>query len=191
MMEKKYLTREACFALLKEYETPPHVVRHCIAVTVTALKIAGALNQQGHHLDLDLIQGAGLIHDIARVEEEHWVKGAEIALKMGYPREAHIIENHMFYDEFSDITRINETDIICLADRLVKEDQYVGLDQRIKYVIEKVRRQGKPDAEAHILERKKDAQRLIDQIEHLTGKSLDELMQEEEIIEKGLMQDGN
>jgi HD superfamily phosphodiesterase len=59
-------------ALLKQYNTPVHVIRHCVKVTETALKIGQALNEKGCGLDLGLIQGAGLIHDIARVEEKHW-----------------------------------------------------------------------------------------------------------------------
>lgn len=177
-MGNKHLTREECFALLEQYKTPPHVVRHCVAVTVSALKIAGALNQRGYHLDLDLIQAAGLIHDIARVEDKHWEKGAEIASGLGYQQEADIIEQHMFYDGFSDIKDINETDLVCLGDRIVKEDEYVGLDNRMEYIIQKAQRQGHSDAIERILEKKKDARRIIDQIEEVIGMSLDQLMEQ-------------
>lgn len=177
-MEKKHLTREECFALLEQHKTPPHVVRHCVAVTLTALKTARALNDCGYHLNLDLIQAAGLIHDIARVEDKHWEKGAEIAENLGYPEEAQIIKKHMFYDGFSDIEEVNETDLVCLGDRLVKEDKYVGLDERMDYIIQKARSQGNIEAEAKILERKKDAQRFIDQIEAAIGMPLDQLMEQ-------------
>ena len=53
-----------------------------------ALKIGKALNDRDFNLDLDLIQGAGLLHDIARVQDKHWEIGAEIAFRLGYYQEA-------------------------------------------------------------------------------------------------------
>lgn len=176
-MNHKHPTKTECLTLLEQYHTPPHVVRHCIAVTDTALKIANALNQKGYNLNLELIQGAGLIHDIARVEEQHWEVGSQIAKAHGYDQEAEIIKVHMFYPCFSDIDHINETDLVCLGDRLVKEDQYVGLDKRIDYVIAKVKAQGHGDAEKRILEKKKEARKLIDGIEQVIGQPLDQLME--------------
>ena len=38
---------------------------------------------------------------------------------------------------FSDFDKLDETDLVCLGDRLVKEDQYVGLNDRIDYIIHK------------------------------------------------------
>lgn len=178
-MEKQHPGRQACLQLLKEYGTPDHVIRHCVAVADTALKIGSALNKHGYHLDLDLIQAAGLIHDIARVEDEHWEKGSQLAADLGYEKEAAIIKVHMRYSPFSTIEHVNETDLVCLGDRLVKEDQYVGLDKRMEYIIEKVKRQGHFDAERRILEKKKEAQTLIDGIENAIGMTLDELMKGE------------
>ena len=83
---------------LRVYNTPPHVVRHCIAVTDAALKIANALNQHGYKLDLELIQGAGLLHDISRVKEKHWEVGARLVRNWGYVEEADINKNGPNYD---------------------------------------------------------------------------------------------
>ena len=83
---KKRLSREEGLKLLKEYGTPEHVVRHCIAVTDTAAAIGKALNKAGYHLDIELIQGAAIIHDIARVEDKHWEVGADIAKNLGRRR---------------------------------------------------------------------------------------------------------
>jgi putative nucleotidyltransferase with HDIG domain len=149
-MANNHPSREECLALLKEHQTPDHVIRHCIKVTDTALKIADALNQKGLSLDLGLIQGAGLIHDIARVEEKHWEIGAEIASELGYYQEAEIIRAHMFYNCNPNEDEINETDIICLSDRMVKEDEYVGLENRMHYIWIN---QGEPDAVKHISDR--------------------------------------
>ena len=73
------LTIEQGLKLLHEYGTPEHVIRHCQAVTDAALAIADELNRCGMDFNLEVIEGAGIIHDIARVEDEHWKKGAEYA----------------------------------------------------------------------------------------------------------------
>lgn len=173
----RHPTREECLTLLKKYKTPPHVVRHCIAVADVALCIGRALNEEGYSLDLRLIQGAALIHDIARVEDKHWDVGSQIAADLGYTQEAEIIQVHMHYTPAESVAEMSETDLVCLADRVVLEDQYVGLDRRMDYVIAKVKAQGHPDVEAHILKRKREAQRLIDDIEKTIKRTLDELIE--------------
>lgn len=173
-MANKHPSREECLALLKEYNTPDHVIRHCIMVAETALKIGKALNERGCSLDLGLIQGAALIHDIARVEDKHWEIGAEIASDLGYDQEADIINIHMFYNCDPSQEEIKEKDIICLADRMVKEDQYVGLDNRMKYILEKFKENH--EAVERISERIKDNKAMILKIEKLIGTSIDSLM---------------
>ena len=175
-MKQQHPCRQECLQLLKQYDTPNHVVRHCVAVADTAVAIGKALNNHGYHLDLDLIQAAGLIHDIARVEDEHWEKGYQLARDLGYKQEADIIKVHMRYTPFSAVEHVTETDLVCLGDRIVKEDQYVGLDRRMEYIIEKARKQGHFDAEKRILEKKKEAQSLINGIERTIGMTLDQLM---------------
>lgn len=167
-------SREECFALLKKYTTPDHVIKHCIMVTETALRIGSALNDKGCNLDLELIQGAGLIHDIARVEDNHWEVGAEIAAALGYDQEAEIIKIHMFYNCDPNQDEITEADIICLADRMVKEDQYVGLDNRMQYILDKFKEN--PDAVERISERIKDNKAMILRIERIIGTNIDSLM---------------
>ena len=66
-MKQQHPDRQECLRLLKEYGTPEHVIRHCMAVADTAVRIGRALNEHGYHLDLELIQAAALIYDIARV----------------------------------------------------------------------------------------------------------------------------
>lgn len=171
--------RQECLRLLHENKTPEHVIRHCRAVCDTAVKIGTAMNKHGYDFDLELVQAAGMLHDIERVEDEHWIKGGDLVERLGYPQEADIIRAHMFYT-FSPIEAFNETDLVCLGDRLVKEDKYVGLDKRIQYVIEKVeRRGGDSETRAAILEKKKQTAKLIAHIEEIIGMTLDQLMKGE------------
>lgn len=180
----KHPTRDECERLLSEYDTPQHVRGHCREVARTAYTIAKALNEKGFELDLELILAAGLLHDIARKEERHWDVGADLMEKLGYEEESKIIRAHMTYSPFSQIENVTETDMVCIGDRLVKEDSYVGIDARIEYIINKARRNGHPEAEPFILEKKKDTQRFMEQIKAVIGMSIDELMAENKKPEK-------
>ncbi len=171
----KRITEAECAALYEAYHTPPHVIAHCRAVSHTAWEIGRQMNLHGAHLDLDLIKGAGLAHDVARTSEKHGEIGAKMLEELGYPDEAAIVRVHMTYD-FHEFSQIDETDLVCLADRLVKEDCYVGLDARIDYILHKA-----PKAEAvqrRILEKKEQTRQLIKQIETLIGQTIDSLFAE-------------
>ena len=174
---KPAISERDCFQLLKEYRTPDHVIRHCVAVTSVSLAIAEALAAKGFSFDFDLIRGAGLIHDIARVEKKHWKAGAKIAARRGYAREAKIIREHMRHMIRSDPKRLTELDLVCLGDRLVLEDRYAGVDERMRYAAAKAK--GNRRVEKVIDGEKESIRALIQKIEAIVGMSM------EEIVRKG------
>ena len=169
--------RQACMQMLADYGTPAHVIGHCKAVAAVALKLAKALNARGFQLDEDLILASGLLHDMARVEDMHWEVAARYCEVRGMHQEAAIIRVHMTYDPFNDLEHLNETDLICLADRTVLEDRYAGIDRRIDYIIAKAERHGHPEHKPHILRKKAETKVLIGQIEDFLGTSMDALME--------------
>ena len=176
-VSKERLSEAKCLELLKEYQTPEHVVRHCRAVAKAAVKLAEALNKCGYDFDIDLIRGAALIHDIARVKDEHWIVGANIADKLGYHDEADIIRVHMTYTMNYDVEKLTEVDMVCFGDRVVKEDKYVGLEKRMQYVMDKVK--DRPEAIARIRQKTKETAVLFKAIEDKLGRTIDEVMEEE------------
>lgn len=169
---KKRITEEECNALFEKYRTPVHVIGHCRAVSDTAVVIGRKLNEHGLDLDIDLIKGAGLAHDVARVSDQHWEVGAKILEELGYTDEAAIVRVHMTYD-FHPFEKLNETDLVCLGDRLVKEDRYVGLDDRIEYIIHKAG--DVPERTARILAKKSETEKLMKKIEETIGQTIDSL----------------
>lgn len=171
----KRISREECEELYKEYGTPAHVIGHCRAVCHVALTIAEKMNENGANLDLALIEGAALAHDVARVEDDHGGVGAKILEARGYYDEAAIVRVHMRYD-LNGFDNLNETDMVCLGDRLVKEDKYVGLDERIQYILDKVPRKS-PEAREHILKTKDKTKALLDRIGEYIGQSVDSLFE--------------
>lgn len=179
MTTKAHPDRQECCRILQEYRTPTHVVGHCKAVAAVAYTLGRALNQRGypHQMDLDLILAAGLLHDMARVEERHWDVAADWCEEHGLMEEAKIIRVHMTYDPFNDPDHLNETDLVCLADRVVLEDRYTGIDLRMEYIVQKAIRQGHEGHVRHILRKKEEARQLIRGIEDKLGCTMDELME--------------
>lgn len=171
----KRISTEEIDKLYREWNTPEKVKAHCRAVSDVAVKLGRELNRCGYGLDIDLIRGAGLVHDVARTKERHDLIGYEILNDMGYRDEAEIVKVHMRYPKFNDVERLNECDMVCLADRLVKEDKYVGLDERFDYILEKAKDSQK--AVEQILKNKEEIRLLIDRIEKVIGISLDRLFE--------------
>ena len=131
---------------------------------------------EARSLDLDLTLAAGLLHDMARVEENHWDVAADFCLREGLPEEAKIIRVHMMYEFTTDAMHLTEADLVCIGDRVVLEDYYAGIDKRMEYIIAKAERQGNMAARPIILKKKEETKVLLRQIEDRIGMTLDELM---------------
>ena len=166
--------RDKCLELLKIYNTPAHIIRHCIAVSEIAIRIGKALNAKGYKLNLGLIEAAALLHDIARLEDNHGLKGALIAEKHGYREVAELIKLHMYYITDPYKEKFDEQDILCLADRMVKEDEYVGLEVRMQYVLDKFK--GDKEAIERITQRLEENRILKSRIEKIIDMKMDQLM---------------
>ncbi|CCO09209.1 HD domain-containing protein [Desulforamulus hydrothermalis] len=109
------------------------MVRHCRAVAEVAVKIARALDQAGYGLNIQLIQAAALLHDIARDKANHARAGAAYLREKGYPQVAGIVETHMdMPDPVMD--NVTEAAVVFLADKLVQEDRPVSLEQRFQHI---------------------------------------------------------
>ena len=171
---EKPLTKEEIQKLYTEFKTPEHVKRHCMGVSNTAARIAEALVAYGVDLDVELIKSTSIIHDAARIYDDHDLVISDKLDEMGHHIAADITRVHMHYKGLERKPDITETDIVCLADRLVKEDEYVGLDERMEYIINKFGRT--PEREQRIYAGKKKTQSFIDMVEEITGKSIDDIV---------------
>lgn len=168
------ITQEFALKLLEKNGTPNHVIRHCMAVASIGVILSEELNKFGFDLSVEVIGGAAMLHDIARVEEEHGEIGAGIVASHGFFNEAEIIKEHMHYPITDKMDNLKEIDIVCLADRMVKEDQYVGLEERMAYILAKWK--GDPKAEEKIRKRIVGQLILLKEIETLMGISIDDLI---------------
>jgi putative nucleotidyltransferase with HDIG domain len=68
-------TRQRCFEIIKEHHVPSHILRHSIAVAKLAVFLAKRLVEKNVAVDVELVERASLLHDIARVcdfKEPDW-----------------------------------------------------------------------------------------------------------------------
>ncbi len=174
-LTKPYPTYEDCCYLWEEYQTPPHVIRHCKAVSKTAVLLGQELNQNGCRLNISLLAVAGWLHDMLRLKEDHGVCAASELCRLGYDSVAEAVRVHMRYQLDPEKPEVTETDLLCFADRLVKEDQYVGLEERMEYIIEKSRQCGDPGAEERIRRSFQRTKVFQENIEKRIGKRIEDI----------------
>lgn len=172
---QKIITR--CEEILKENNTPKHVINHCKAVTNVSVKLANALIDAGFSLDVGIIASASMLHDIKRTDKDHAIVGAEL---LGSYSEldndvVDIVSEHMTHNFLTFNDGLTNLDIVCLADRMVKEDKYVGFEIRMKDILNRFR--DNEEAVKRIKERIKTTSILIGQIEKAIGTSIDTLIQ--------------
>ena len=79
---KKRITKEEINNLYKKWDTPSHVIAHCKAVADVAAKLASELNNHGYKLDIALVRGSALAHDVARIHENHAAVGSKIFMSL-------------------------------------------------------------------------------------------------------------
>lgn len=171
-----YITEEEQQALFREYRTPPHVQRHCNEVARVARILAETLNEHGYHLDVKEIYGAAMVHDVVRVMDRHDLEGAKILEARNHPKEADLVRRHMRYAPFHPVDALEEIDILCLADRTVKENRYVGIDERMDYLL---RKPGVTEEKRQGINRaRENTRQLIQQIESRIGISFRELFEQ-------------
>ena len=136
-------TREQCFELIRRYRMLPHIVRHSELVTNVALLIARKLNSRGQHLDIALVEAGALLHDITKTiciqtNENHAQTGGELLASLGYPAVANIVRQHICLDPgSSDPNAVTETELINYADKRVKHEEVVDIDERFRDVLDR------------------------------------------------------
>lgn len=158
---------EECRSILEIFQVPENIVSHCRKVAEVSAAIWRSLEPAGCELDACALRAAAMLHDIARQEKNHARAGAKILQEMGYGKIGSIIGSHTDI-EVDDQERIIESEILYLADKLVKEDKVISLNQRFNSSFDKYK--DSPEALSKIKNRRDAAYKIIKKIEAATGK---------------------
>ena len=174
--ENQYPSKEECMVLLDKYGTPERVKHHCIRVAQVAEVIAVELNRCGLNLDISLVVSSGYLHDIARVQSKHDRVGAEYLASIGLENIANITRNHTFHKIEHRGLDINEEDVLCIADRVVLEDQFVGPEKRMEYIISKAALKFGEEKRKDLEDGARRFVTYVQELEEFIGKKIAELL---------------
>lgn len=125
-------TEEECLELLSLLGASDRIVRHCLKVKEVAMGIARFVEG----VDLDLLESASLLHDLARGRSRHDALAHRFLRCLGLVEVAEVVLRHM---ELLDPGSSSwEQKILFLADKLVVEDELVGLEARLHRALSRV-----------------------------------------------------
>jgi uncharacterized protein len=62
-------TRKECFDIINKYHVPPNIVKHSLATAKLAVFLAEKLKEKDTAVDVELVERACLLHDVARICE--------------------------------------------------------------------------------------------------------------------------
>ncbi len=121
---------------------PPHIRKHCTTVAAVALYLTGSLNGGPAPLNRDLVEAGALLHDIAKgkcigTDEDHARLGGTMVRQWGYEAVAPIVEAHVFFDESLLHGPITESVLVNYADKRVRHDEIVTLEDRFADLMER------------------------------------------------------
>lgn len=152
---------------------PARIKAHCRQVATVAKRLAAALKAAGQAVDVDAVYAAALLHDIARLEKDHPAAGAHLLVQHGFARIAPAVAAHMTLAHRAG-DAIDTARIVYLADKLVSGDRVVGLTQRFSRAMHEYG--SDPDAAAAIDRRLNSARRIQAEVEKITGRSLEAII---------------
>lgn len=142
-------SEKRCMEFMDIYEMPPHIRDHSMMVERIAAIVAGALQETGVILSLEIVSAGALLHDIAKVlcldsGEDHSEKGREICIRNGMDEIAEIVGEHVRMRNHSPDGPITEKEIVYYADKRVNHDAIVSLEERLEYLLERYGRGVQP-----------------------------------------------
>lgn len=137
-----------CFQRMDQYGMLDHIRAHSCMVARVAGLIGNHLIRAGQEVSIPVLVAGALLHDIAKTaslhdETRHDRVGRDICLRHGYEEIADIVAEHVILQNGVPHDCCREKEIVYYADKRVRHDQVVSLDERLDYLLE---RYGKGDA---------------------------------------------
>ena len=141
-------TIDECARLMEQYKMLPNIRLHSLVVARISDLLITSLQSRvnGQQLpDRQLCVSGALLHDIAKTpcldgSCDHAIAGAEICYQHGYPEIAAIVEEHVILKDHNPDRNRNGVftarEIVYYADKRVRHDEIVNLNERLDYIIE-------------------------------------------------------
>lgn len=140
---------DRCLQLMDTFAMWENIRRHSFLVARVAELLQMGLAEAGRAPavpDRELVVAGALLHDIAKskcIEEKcrHAEVGATLCSELGYGQVAEIVENHVVLSEFRQeryvVGDFTASELVFYADKRVRHDEVVTLDERLEYILGK------------------------------------------------------
>jgi uncharacterized protein len=150
---------------MEQFEMLENIVAHSLEVSKIAIFLCEELNKKGQQIDLRLVEAAALLHDIAktvclRTKEDHTQAGCCLLKEIGYDRVGEVVAQHVWLLKEGDPCSVSEEEVVNYADKRVRHDQIVSLDERF---VDLKKRYGKDQRSIAYLERMEKAILVVEQ----------------------------
>ena len=179
--------------LYRKYAVPEHIIRHMREVAGLQDEILEKIDPQQRIYDHEVLRRAALLHDIARLEKNHAKAGAEILIREGMPAEAQLVRWHHSPQRAGVTTgadkwfrtdpqaeqeihtccadeqvcgsgRLTAADILFYADKCVREDQRVSVEERFRASAAKCTTPEAKRKHAQLYQKTMEIERLLEEI---------------------------
>ncbi len=133
-------TVDQCFELMERYGMLENIKAHSIMVEKVANIIAREIMKSGTDISMAVITAGALMHDIGKTpclntRADHAAKGSEICILNHIEEIAEIVKEHVIIEGFNPDGEVNEKEIIYYADKRIKHDKLVSLEERLDYLL--------------------------------------------------------
>ncbi len=163
--KKRGVSLSVCEELYEEAGLLEHIRRHCKAVGDLAASMAERLIAHGACLDVELCRSGGYLHDLCKLSGEHEAAAGNFLRERGYQALAKVVERHKGFLE-EPLTVCEEWVLVCLADKLVQEEQRVTIEKRYEKAL------GHASIKPWIVKNITICKKLIKEFEVITGERL-------------------
>lgn len=159
--------------LLAIEAVPPQGLAHARGVAAVAVGLARSLNDAGAVLDLELVEAAALLHDVAKGRPKHEQAGGELLFALGFEAAAAIVAAHrdIALPEGAPVT---EREIVYLADKFVHGRQLVPVAVRFGQKLDLFAHD--PEAVAAITRRRQNALTVLARVEAGLSRPLPDIL---------------
>ena len=129
-----------CFHLMDKYHMLENIRAHSLVVAKVTCLIAQGLREVGVDISVEVAIAAALMHDIGKTPslksgQDHSETGRQICLKNHLDEIALIVAEHVRLKNYTLNGDFSEKEIVYYADKRVKHDKIVNLDERLAYII--------------------------------------------------------
>ena len=135
-------TVRECFQLMDEYAMLDNIRAHSVLVGRVAERLACDLAGSGAAVRVEVAVAGALLHDIAKTQclhsgNDHAAEGAAICRQHGFDELVAIVGEHVVLAGGVEAAEAcSEKEIVYYADKRVKHDLIVDLDERLQYILE-------------------------------------------------------